>query len=346
MAFRELVGHRTTLGLISRALDAGTLPPTLIFGGPDGIGKRQAAIALAQTLNCLNPVKPAPWADGSRSPLAVDACGECSPCRRIAKGQHPDVTIVEPSETGTIKIDEVRKVIYETGFKPFEARKRVSIFDAAEAINDDGQNALLKTLEEPPASSVIVLVTSQPGALLPTVRSRCPTVRFSPLSPHDVASWLMATKGLSETKARDIAAVVRGSLAAAASVADDGVGSFRAGAQRTLELVADARDVRDRLAATASIVGKGKGTGASEREALSEHLHAMAALLRDLGVLATRADAGAVTNVDLRQALEALSPSFDPDRTLRAFEAVDSALGALERNASPKTVADWVVLQL
>ena len=104
--------------------------------------------------------------------------------------------------------------------------------------------------------------------------------------------------------------------------------------------------MRERLAATAAIVGKGKGTGASEREALSEHLHAMAALLRDLGVLATRADAGAVANVDLRPALEALSPSFDPDRTLRAFEAVDCALGALERNASPKTVADWIVLQL
>ena len=346
MTFRDLVGHRTTLGLMARALDAGTLPPSLIFGGPDGVGKRQAAIALAQALNCLNPVRPAPWADGSAPPLAIDACGQCPPCRRIARGQHPDVTLVEPGETGNIKIDAVREVIRQTGFKPFEAKKRVSIFDVADAINPEGQNALLKTLEEPPPSSVLVLVTSQPGALLPTVRSRCPTVRFSPLSPQDVASWLMTTKGMPETKARDIAAVVRGSLAAAEAIAEDGIGSFRAGAQRALELVADARDVRGRLAATAAIVGKGKGTGASEREALSEHLHAMAALLRDLGVLATRADAGAVTNVDLRPALEALSPSFDPDRTLRAFEAVDCALGALERNASPKTVADWIVLQL
>jgi len=240
----------------------------------------------------------------------------------------------------------VRDVIHETGFKPFEGKKRVSIFDGADAINDEGQNALLKTLEEPPASSVLVLVTAQPGALLPTVRSRCPTVRFSPLSPDDVASWLMTTKRMNETKARDIAAVVRGSLAAAAAVAEEGIGSFRAGAQRALELVAEARDTRDRLAATAAIVGKGKGTGASEREALSEHLHAMAALLRDLGVLATRADAGAVANVDLRPALEALSPSFDHDRTIRAFEAVDCALAALERNGSPKTVADWLVLQL
>jgi DNA polymerase III subunit delta' len=347
MAFRDLVGHRATLGLIARALDAGTLPPSLVFGGPEGVGKRQVALALAQTLNCLQLVRPAPWPDGSAAPLAVDACGECTACRRIARGQHPDVRVVEPGETGVIKIDDVREVIREGGYKPFEAKRRISIFDAAEAIGAEGQNALLKTLEEPPASSVLVLVTSQPGALLPTVLSRCPTVRFSPLSPSDVASWLMSTRGMPEAKARDIAAVVRGSLSAAAAAAEDGVGgSYRAGAHRALELVADARDVRERLAATASIVGKGKGTGASERESLAEHLHAMAALLRDLGVLATRADRSAVTNVDLRTALEALSPSFDHDRTIRAFEALDCALAALERNGSPKTVADWLVLQL
>jgi DNA polymerase-3 subunit delta' len=290
---------------------------------------------------------PAPWPDGTAPPLAVDACGQCAPCRRIARGQHPDVRVISPGETGTTKIDDVREIIREGGYKPFEARRRVSIFDAAEAIGIDGQNALLKTLEEPPASSVLVLVTSQPGALLSTVRSRCPTVRFAPLSPADVAAWLMTSRGLPEELARDVAAVVRGSLAAAAAAAEEGIGgSFRAGARRALELVAEARDARDRLAATSAIVGKGKGTGASERDALSEHLHAMAALLRDLGVLATRASADAVMNVDLRPALEALSPSFGPDRTLRAFEAVDRALAALERNASPKTVADWVVLQL
>src|SRR5437773_9293928 len=129
MAFRDLVGHRTTLALITRALDANTLPPTLIFGGPDGVGKRQAAIALAQTINCLQPVRPAPWPDAAAPPLAVDACGQCAPCRRIARGQHPDVRVISPGETGTTKIDDVREIIREGGYKPFEARRRVSIFD-------------------------------------------------------------------------------------------------------------------------------------------------------------------------------------------------------------------------
>jgi DNA polymerase III subunit delta' len=142
MAFRDLVGHRATLGLIARALDAGTLPPSLIFGGPDGVGKRQAALALAQALNCPTPIRPAPWADGSAPPLAVDACGQCPVCRRIARGQHPDVKTIEPGETGVIKIDDVREIIREGGYKPFEARRRVSIFNSAEAIGVDRPVAL------------------------------------------------------------------------------------------------------------------------------------------------------------------------------------------------------------
>ena len=347
MAFRDLLGHRTTLGLLVRALDADTLPPCLIFGGPDGVGKRQAALALAQTLNCLSPVRPAPWADGASPPLAVDACGQCQACRRIAKGQHPDVRLVTPGETGSIKIDVVREVVREGGFKPFEGRRRVVVFDQADAIGVDGQDALLKTLEEPPASSVLVLVTSQPGSLLPTVRSRCPVVRFAPLAPSEVAGWLMRAHGLAEGEARAVAAVAGGSLAAAESAAAEtrGVESYRAAAQRVLEHVADARDARDRLGATREIVGKGRA-GAGERQSVSEHLRAMAALLRDLGVLATRAEPSAIVNADLRPALEALMPSFDCDRTLRAFTAVDLALDALDRNASPKTVADWIVLQI
>src|SRR5262249_32107878 len=162
-----LVGHRTVLGLLARAIDAGTLPPSLIFGGPEGVGKGQSALALAQTLNCLAPVRLAPWPDlPTSTPLAVDACGSCTACRRIARQMHPDVVTVSPGETGTIKIDAVRDVIRQVGFKPFEARRRVVIIEAADALLVDSQDALLKTLEEPPPGSVLVLVTAQPDLLL------------------------------------------------------------------------------------------------------------------------------------------------------------------------------------
>jgi DNA polymerase-3 subunit delta' len=349
MPFRDLAGNRTVLGLLARAIDAGTLPPSLIFGGPEGVGKRQAALALAQALNCLTPVRPAPWPDApSAPPLAIDACGTCAICSRIARQIHPDVLVISPEETGNIKIDVVREVLRKVGFKPFEARRRVVIFDAAEGLLTDSQDALLKTLEEPPPGSVLVLVTAQPGQLLPTVRSRCPTVRFAPLATSAVIDWLMTHEGLAEPQARAIASVARGSLAAAREAASEAEGQegYRAAAVRVLQQVSDAGDARGRLEATRDIVGKGKGSGASERDSLANHLHALAALLRDLAVLATRADVSAVVNVDLVPALQSVARFFDRERILRAFTADDRALGALERNASPKTVADWVVLQL
>jgi len=349
MPFRDLAGNRTVLGLLARAIDAGTLPPSLIFGGPEGVGKRQAALALAQALNCLTPARPAPWPDApSAPPLAIDACGTCAICSRIARQIHPDVLVISPEETGNIKIDVVREVLRKVGFKPFEARRRVVIFDAAEGLLTDSQDALLKTLEEPPPGSVLVLVTAQPGQLLPTVRSRCPTVRFAPLATSAVIDWLMTHEGLAEPQARAIASVARGSLAAAREGASEAEGQegYRAAAVRVLQQVSDAGDARGRLEATRDIVGKGKGSGASERDSLANHLHALAALLRDLAVLATRADVSAVVNVDLVPALQSVARFFDRERILRAFTAVDRALGALERNASPKTVADWVVLQL
>jgi DNA polymerase-3 subunit delta' len=295
-------------------------------------------------------VRPAPWPDASSAPpLAIDACGTCATCSRIAREIHPDLIVIRPSETGNIVLKTVREdVLQQIGFKPFEARRRVVIFDAADGLLPDSQDALLKTLEEPPPGSVLVLVTAQPGQLLPTVRSRCPIVRFAPLATSAVIDWLMTHEGLAEAQARAVASIARGSLAAAREAASEAEGQegYRAAAVRVLQQVSDAGDARGRLEATRDIVGKGKGSGASERDSLANHLHALAALLRDLAVLATRADVSAVVNVDLVPALQPVARFFDRERILRAFTAVDRALGALERNASPKTVADWVVLQL
>lgn len=338
MPFRPLLGHGPTLSLLSRAIHAGTLPPSLIFAGPSGVGKRSAALAVAQALNCQSPVNDA-------AALIHDACGECASCRRIARGIHPDVSLVVPGESGSIKIDAVREEIRKTAYKPFEARRRVIVFDEAESLGDDAQNALLKTLEEPPAGSVLILVTAQPHHLLPTVRSRCPVVRFAPLDADDVAAWLMREQQVPEARAHAVAALARGSLAVARETADTGVEQVREAAERVLLAVADARDPRQRLEATRDLVGKGKGTGASEREALATHLHALAALLRDLGALGTGRATGLV-NSDLQGSLGRMVERFDAERTLHAFAAVDEALVALEKNASPKIVADWVVLQL
>src|SRR5262249_37261874 len=193
---RQVIGHRAVLELLARAVSRGSVPPTLIFAGPDGVGKRLTAMALAQALNCDNPSP-----DG-------DACGKCAPCTRIARGVHADVLVVEPGDSGSIKIDQVRDAIDRAAYRPFEGRRRLVIVDDADALVGEAQNALLKTLEEPPPSSVFVLVTSRPDLLLPTVRSRCIRLAFAQGSSAEV-----------DTDAREAAQLV---LASAAVPGRDG----------------------------------------------------------------------------------------------------------------------------
>ena len=315
------------------------MPPSLIFAGPDGVGKRAAAVALAQALNCPTPVAPT-------DRLALDACGECPVCRRIGRGLHPDVTVVEPGETGSIKIDVVREEIRKTAFKPFEARRRVIIFNDADGLGDDAQNALLKTLEEPPPGSVLILVTAHPHRLLPTVRSRCPVVRFAPLAPADVAEWLMRAHAVPEAEARAVAAVARGQPGRGAR--DGRRQAWKRCARRPSACsrpspMPATRAHGSRRPPTSSARARAPAPASASRS--STHLHALASLLRDLGALGT-GSAASVVNVDLEPSLARLLPSFGADRTVKAFAAIDRALDALDRNASPKIVADWVVLNL
>src|SRR5258706_15589440 len=129
----------------------------------------------------------------------------------MAGGTFPDVFVIEPGENGSIKVDDVREAIERTAYRPFEGRWRVVIVDEADTLVAPAQNALLKTLEEPPSSSVFILVTARPDVLLPTVRSRCPQLRFRPLSPGDLARVLIA-RGYNERDAHAVAATADGSV--------------------------------------------------------------------------------------------------------------------------------------
>jgi DNA polymerase-3 subunit delta' len=348
MPFRDIVGHESTLRLLARAVALGSLPPSLIFTGPRGVGKQRAAVALAQALNCLSPKQRVESGAGPGAlPIPIDACGECSVCRRIARGIHPDVVAIGPDEMGNIKVEIVRELNETAAYRPFEGRRRVAIIDDADALLDSAQNALLKTLEEPPSGSVFVLVTSRPDELLPTVRSRCPHVRFAALSADLVAAHLERVHGVPPLQAHAVAAASEGSIGVALAWASEAAVAIRDGARRMLEQLARSRDPRGRLAAAQSIVGKTpKGFGAGERESVAMHLRVLHTLLRDLGVLSTSGDDHVLANADLKPVLVGLLPAFDRARLVNAFTAVHRALEALAGNASPKVVADWVALQI
>ena len=331
MPFRDIAGHEQLKRLIARAALRGTLPPSLIFAGPAGVGKRMAALALAQLVNCLSPVDD-------------DACGVCASCGRIARGVHADVVIVEPGDTGAIKIEQVRDIIDRAAYRPFEGRRRVVIIDNADQIVPNAQDALLKTLEEPPSGTTFVLVSSVPETLLPTIRSRCQRLRFGRLSPADVAGVLLRGHAYSSADAHAAAAFSDGSVGRALEGSSDAFVEARGAALELLETVADEPPPARRILGASGLPGAGRSK--ADRDALAQSLRALATILRDLGILGSHADERALANADLTKRLERLLRAFDRARILRAFAAVDRALNALDRNASPKIVADWLAFQI
>ncbi len=204
---------------------------------------------------------------------AGDACGECSTCLRIARGQHSDVAIIDQGGEASIKIKMLRERIFEVvAFRPFEARHRVYIIDPADEMTDEAQDALLKTLEEPPPAAIFMLVTAYPDTLSPTIQSRCRRLRFGPLSEADVARVLVEREGMDRAKARALAAASGGSVSRA--LAED-AGDLEEDRDAALALLAATKDraVAPRLQA-AAVAGAApleapRSRGAADRDCRS-----------------------------------------------------------------------------
>jgi DNA polymerase-3 subunit delta' len=196
--------------LLRQAVMRGRVPQTLLFAGPEGVGKHAVALALAQAINCPKS------ADGV-------ACGRCSNCTRIAKGQFSDVAEVDNGDIASISIKSIRERVLDlVGYRPFEGQRRVFIIDPADALSLQAQDALLKTLEEPPPATVLILISAYPDSLRPTVVSRCRRVRFGALTDTEVSQVLTERHGIEPALARSRAALSGGSVAQALAL-DGGV---------------------------------------------------------------------------------------------------------------------------
>jgi DNA polymerase-3 subunit delta' len=329
MPFADVIGHRHLVDQLRQAVARKRVPQSLLFAGPEGVGKRAVAVALAQAVNCPDARE-------------GDACGTCQVCRRIAAGTHSDVVLLDAGGEASIKIKALReRVLDAVGYRPFEGARRVFIVDPADEMTVEAQDALLKTLEEPPASALLMLVTAYPDTLMPTIQSRCRRLRFGPLAEADVARVLEG-RGVPAAKARAMAAVSGGSVARALASEDDAAGGDRDAALGVLRAARGAT-VGPRLKAAAALAQH--GSKRRDREALDARLIALASLTRDVAAIASGARVP-LANVDLASPLQELAGAFDPDRADAAYEAIVQARRALDRNASPKIVADWLAVRL
>jgi DNA polymerase-3 subunit delta' len=238
MAWQGIEGHDEVVERFRRGLSRGRLASTYLFVGPSGIGKRLLAEKLAQALLCDNV--PA----GQLEP-----CGKCTACVQVAAGTHPDRYLIQkPPDKSSIPLAlfvgaDARRMreglCHDIALKPFMGGRKVAIIDDADSLGEESANCLLKTLEEPPPRSVLILIGTSLERQLPTIRSRCQTILFRPLAPETVARILLA-RGLvaDEAEAHRLAEFSEGSIERALELADEPLWAFR---QRLLERVAQPR---------------------------------------------------------------------------------------------------------
>ncbi|WP_339726962.1 DNA polymerase III subunit delta' [uncultured Gimesia sp.] len=234
MTTDQIRGHQSILEMLQRALSRGRLPHALLFAGEAGIGKKRVALHLAQCLFCEQTL-----------PDQLISCGECASCKQMGAGTHPDLISVEcPPDKAILPLSLIiggddhrgrEGVCYEMSLRPMTGNRRIAIIDDADKMNAESANALLKTLEEPAANYLMVLIASELDAILPTIRSRCQLIRFGRLSQEDVADLLIEQQLLdSVEQANQIARLAEGSLKIASQLLDENLEALRVKITRIL----------------------------------------------------------------------------------------------------------------
>ena len=329
MSFAKLVGNQRNKEILQRLLKNGRVNSTLIFAGPDGVGKRRFALAFAKAANCQKAPAGA---------YATDGCDECSVCRRIDAGGYGDVTVVRP-DGQFIKIAQTREMAEEVYFRPREGRQRFFIIDEADRLREEAANSLLKTLEEPPSTSTIILVTARPDALLPTIRSRAQRLNFVALSVAEMEKYLAENYQRPAPDTALLARVTEGRIGQANAVDLSIYRQERRTLIELLELLASGND-RHRLLKAAEYIGK------KEREDFEKELALILSLLRDLFMLAAGRGADAIVNIDAADRLAPLAQKIGLRRLMTWVEKFDQLRARLRININRQIATEAALLAL
>jgi DNA polymerase III subunit delta' len=327
MLLREIFGQDHAVALLLRAVAAGRLAHACLFDGPDSVGKRSTAIGLALALCCRE------------SP--GEGCGQCDTCRRILSGQHPDVVCFQPS-TQHYLIEQAREIVATTASKPHEAPARIIILDRSDCLNPSAANCLLKTLEEPFPGNHLILITSAPDRLLPTIRSRTQRLRFLALQPKALVQ-IAKQRGATQAQAETAAAVASGQADRLMAALESDVDSNVWQVVSSFRTAAAAKQVRAIFDAAAEFSDK------ESRQDLPEALSLLARLYRDALVTSAGASELALLR-DRAGELEMLAARAQKDydlRTIRsALREVTLASLALSSNVNPVTALEKMLMDL
>jgi len=333
-SFSDIIGQERAIGFLKQALSRDRIPHAYMFTGISGIGKTTTALALAQALNCLEPVD-------------FEGCGMCRSCRQIMGGNFADLNLLVP-DGKNIKIEQIRELNRNLGYKSVSGQYRVSIIDRAETMTGEAANSFLKNLEEPPPFNILILKVVEPLDLLSTIVSRCQRIPFKPLAADQISDWLKREMKIDDDTVALVSRISDGSLGKAISICKDNyleerqemleslVELYRITAEKTLEMALEYTDK----------MKKSRPALSESHSGLFELFAIWKTWYRDLILLKSDGPVDKLVNVDFSRKLKNLSKQFKINDLVNSFQVLDKAQRELKRNPNPGLLVENTMLKL
>jgi DNA polymerase-3 subunit delta' len=312
---QPIIGHQQIVEQLLHSIESNRIAGAYLFVGPAGVGKETVALYFAKSINCLASEK--------------GACGTCLPCHKIDDGNHPDVQIIRPSGAW-MKIDQIRELQKWIVYRPLEGLRKVYILTEVERMNLEAANCVLKTLEEPPAESVLILLTTNLDALLPTIRSRCQIINLHPLPTPELAAYLVGQFNLEEAEAFSIATLSGGAVGNALTRLQRGEDSFQ-------EEIPEIITVNDPLAAFRI---------AEKLSRNPDELDHLVIWYRDLLLLHQGAPVNLLAHIHHAEPLKQLTSHYSRRQLQTAIKTIFETKNLLKRNVNATLALEVMVLKL
>ena len=341
--FDSLTGNQRVKDVLKRLLSTGRLPGALLFVGEEGVGKKLFALEVARALNC-------------RDKKDFEACGVCSACKRILNLNYPTSSdpadwlpiiwtdhrdvgmVVAPRRV--LRVEQMRQIGIEANFRPVEGQARVFLIEEAERLNDNSANALLKVLEEPPSTAHLILITSRPAMLLPTILSRCQVIRFSPLAPAEIEKYLLSRSDSDPRSARVRARAAGGSIARALSGDIETFNAQRRAMLGVLDALVLSQN-RAQLLRSAEELNT-----ADLKDEFEERLDVLETLIRDAWMMVLGVESRQLVNEDLADELRAIAQKLDPSKAAGWILEIEDMREQLIVNINKKASTDALFLAM
>lgn len=329
MGFPQITGHESQKEFLRNSVRKNRISHAYLFSGPEGVGKKLVATGFAKLINC---------AEGGTENLDC----ECTSCAKTEKGLNPDVLVFGYPDEKTIKVDHIRQDVERLiHLAPYENPYKVFIIDGAQRMNFNAQNAFLKTLEEPPPNSVIILITTLADLLMPTIRSRCQSVVFQPLAPSQVKD-LLERKKPDEDNPDLVSRISGGSISKALGTDEDYL-------RKRTEYIdcLMAVDAKKPLTLFDSVERIRKDVKGGGPEDLKTVFDIFSVWLRDSVILRTSGDEEKIVNADMLERLREYSGKRDVLELLAKFAALEETMTRIsDNNANVEVSFENLLLKL